>query len=886
MSVRNLDFVLKPRSIALLGASPQQGTVGRVVLDNIMAGGFQGIVYPVNPKYEQIGAHRAYPSVAALPDAPDLAVIATPPDTVAPLLAELGVRGTRAAVVITAGFGEGAQAASRVRLQAVLAAARPHVMRVVGPNCFGLIAPQLGLNASFSRGMPKKGSLALISQSGAMMASIMDWATPHGIGFSVAISLGDMADVDFGDMLDWLCVDPGTSAILLYVEGITYPRKFMSAARAAARVKPVIVIKGGRHEASAKAATSHTGALAGSDAVYDAAFARAGLLRVRTMQQLFDTVALLAMTPQVMGERLAIITNGGGAGVLAVDDLLDAGGSMAQLEPATMAALDGVLPTTWSHGNPVDVIGDADVARYTAAVETVARDPNVDALLVMLCPTAIVDPLTVADALPRVLNGKPLLAAWLGEASVLTARARFIAKGTPTFSTPGGAIEGFMNLVRFRKRRATLMEVPESSTNVTRANVSAVAAIVAATASGAWLSSQDAREVLRLYGIPANPSFECATPSDAAKAAERIGRPVALKVRSPDIVHKSDVGGVILDLVGGAAVEAAAQAMLTRASAEAPKAGIDGFTIEAMVQRPQAQEVILGATIDRTFGVVIAFGRGGTAVEIIADKVLGLPPLNPNLARAMIEETQVGKLLKGYRDRPAADIDAVAQALVALSQLLIDHPAICDLDINPMLADANGIIAVDVRIKVAIPPVPGRLVISPYPVALEQILGLSSGLEVFVRPLRPDDDAVIQGLVKSLTPEDARFRFFSPLRGLGNATAARLCQLDYDREIALIAFPVTDRKTAWGVARLHADPDNERAEFAVTVASAHQGNGLGYALLVAVLEIAADRGIGEIWGMVLRDNTRMLELCGQLGFSSRPSPEDAQVVICARAPRL
>jgi acetyltransferase len=880
VSVRHLESILRPHSVAIIGATPRAGAVGRLIFDNVRGSGFTGPIYPVNPRGAAVDGHAGFASIAAVPEPPDLAVIATPADAVPGLIAEIGAKGTRGVVVITAGFGEGGTADGENRRRAMLEAARPHLLRIVGPNCFGVIAPHSRLNASFAAATPQAGGVAFVTQSGAMMAAVMDWATPRGIGFSAVVSVGDMTDVDFGDLLDWLSVDPATSAILLYVEAITHPRKFMSAARAAARAKPVIVIKSGRHGAAAKAATSHTGALAGSDAVYDAAFARAGVLRVRTIQQLFDTLALLAVSGPPKGERLAVVTNGGGAGVLAMDDLLDAGGVPAVLATDTIARLDRVLPAIWSRGNPVDIIGDADAGRYTAAIAATLADPNVDAVAVLFCPTAVADALAVAQAVAAIPRNKPILTAWLGEASVQQARAALTADGLPTFATPGEAIDGFTNLVRFRKRREALMEVPPAAAAVPPDRVAAARRLIDHAASG-WLPPATCRDLLGLYGIPINPIFPAVTPDEAAAIAARLGRPVALKVRSPDVVHKSDVGGVVLDLESGDAVRTAAAAMRERVLRALPAARFDGFTVEAMVRRPRAIELFLGLTVDATFGPVIAFGRGGTAVEVIRDQALGLPPLNLPLARAMIAETQVGRLLKGYRAEPPADLDALAAALVAVSQLVIDLPTVVDIDVNPLLADSDGIVAVDARVKIGV-GTPARLVISPYPSELEGTMRLRSGDDVFVRPIRPEDEPLIEELVRSLTPEDARFRFFSPLRGLGHASAARLSQIDYDREIALMAFPAGEN-TPWGVVRMHADPDGERAEFALTVASARQGLGLGYALLARLIALAKARGIGELWGLVLRDNARMLKLCGELGFETRPTQNDANAVVCARA---
>ena len=879
MTVRNLAYALKPKSVAVIGASPRPGSVGAVVLENIVAGGFQGPIYPVNPNHASIGGLTAYPDIGALPTAPDLAVIATPPDTVAPLVAALGARGCKAAAVLTAGFGEGGTAQGEARRQALLDAARPHLFRLIGPNCFGLMVPGCGLNASFARLPAEKGHLAFISQSGALVAAMLDWAKPRAIGFSHVVTVGDMADVDFGDLLDYLCKDPDTHAILLYVEAVTHARKFMSAARAAARIKPVLVVKGGRQSAGAKVAASHTGALAGSDPVYNAAFARAGVLRVDDVADLFAAAALLTSGPLPQGDRLAIVTNGGGFGVLATDTLIGSGGRLAALSPETLARLDGCLPPTWSHANPVDIIGDANGVRDHDAMAAVIADPNVDAVLAMLCPTAIADPLEAATAVADVAAQhpeRPILTAWLGDASVGTSRAHFMARHIPTFETPTEAVMGFLNLVRYAKRRDLLLETPPSSAEIAPENVAAARALVEKTAPG-WMAAPDVKRLLALYDIPCNRTVLAADGAAAAEVAQAWNVPVALKIFSPDVLHKSDVGGVALNLEGPAAVRAEADAMLARVRRHIPDARIEGFIVEEMVRRPGAQELILGIARDVTFGPVIAFGHGGTAVEVINDKSLGLPPLNLKLARAMIAETRVGRLLEGYRNQPPAKIDAVASALLSLSQLVIDNPSIAELDINPLLADENGIVAVDARIK--IDPASAPLVISPYPRELSKTLTLPKGDSVFMRPIRPQDEPALRAFIKSLDPQDIRFRFFAPMNEMSHGMAARLTQIDYDREMALVVFKDEKSEDAlWGVARFFADPDNRQAEFAIVVQSHQRSLGLGMALMNEVIALARRRGIGAFWGDVMSENRRMLDLCERLGMKRSASPVGPDIV--------
>lgn len=894
MTIRNLDALFKPRSIALIGGSRRAGSLGAVLARNLFKGGFDGPILPVHPRHQSLEGVLAYPSVAALPLAPDLAVIATPPETVPQLVAELGARGTRAAVIITAGFsGDGNGEGSSLR-QKLLEAAQPHLLRIVGPNCLGLLLPRQGINASFSHLAPPPGDLAFVTQSGAMVTTMLDWAAPRGIGFSKIVSLGDKADVDFGDLLDYLAMDAETRAILLYIESIAHARKFMSAARLAARSKPVIVIKGGRHAEGARAAASHTGALAGADAVYDAVFARAGTLRVYSLEELFDAAETLSHYATATNDsagrgRLALVTNGGGLGVLATDALIDEGGTLAELTPPTLAALDAELPATWSHANPVDIIGDAPGTRYKAAMRALLADRDNDAVLALHCPVAVADPTEAAAAVVEAVQenggarGKPVFAAWVGEHAVTEARRLFDRAGLPHYPTPEQAVRAFMHLVRYRRNQALLMRVPPSVPE-TAPDTAAVRRLVAgALAEGReWLNEAEAKQALAAYGIPVLQAEVVADPKAAGEAAARIGGPVALKILSRDITHKSDLGGVMLDLEGAQAVEQAAEAMLKRIAAAAPDARLEGFTVQAMCRRPKAEELILGVVSDPQFGPVMLFGQGGTAVEVIDDKALALPPLDPVLAEAMMAQTRVYRLLQGYRDRPRAALREIANCLIRLSQLVIDIAEISEVDINPLLADSEGVIALDARFRLD-PSQQGlasgrdRLAIRPYPKALEETFTLPDGQKIFVRPLRPDDAPGLRSGFKRLDPEDVRMRFFSHMREMNPAMAARLTQLDYNREMALAAFPADGPdRNGLGVVRLIADPDNQRAEFAITIRSQDKGRGLGRALMERIIAYAAERGIGEVWGDVLADNHRMLALCDELGFQ-RGHPEEGIV---------
>ena len=654
MTIRNLDKLFKPGPITLVGASKRQGSVGAVLAKNLFGGGFDGPVMPVNPKHRSIQGVLTHQTIESLPLVPDLAVIATPPTTVPGIISELGAKGTRAAVVITAGLGERGDDGKSLR-RAMLDAAKPHLLRIIGPNCLGTLVPGIGLNASFAHLSPEPGKLAFVAQSGAVVTSVLDWATSRGIGFSHLVALGDMSDVDFGDMLDYLANDPGTSAILLYIEAITDARKFMSAGRAAARMKPVVVVKAGRHPEGARAAASHTGALAGADDVYETAFRRAGMLRVIHLEELFDAVQTLAMVKPPEGDRLAIVTNGGGVGVMATDALMDHGGELAKLGPETIAALDQHLPPTWSKTNPVDIIGDAPPERYAHAMKAVTSDPAVDAVLAINCPTAVTSPREAGEAVIAAIGNtkRPVLTSWLGDGAAVPARQAFADHKVPTFETPEDAVNAFMQLVAYRRNQTTLMETPPSMPEDFTPDLAAARSVIegALETGKTWLNEPSAKALMAAYDIPIAKTLVAKTPYEAAKLAAEFGSGVAIKILSDDILHKSDVGGVALDLFGPGHVEEAATAMLERVRAAKPDADIAGFSVQPMIRRPGAHELIVGMITDPTFGPMILFGQGGTAVEVMDDKALTMPPLNMRLACEVMSRTRIHRLLKGYRDR-------------------------------------------------------------------------------------------------------------------------------------------------------------------------------------------------------------------------------------------
>lgn len=897
MTIRNLDKLLAPQSVALIGASTRPGTLGSLVAANLASSPFKGQIGFVNPKGGDLLGRSIAPTASALGWVPDLAVIAAPPTTIPAIVDELGRIGTRAAVVITAGV------TGELR-QHMLDASRPYCLRLQGPNCLGLMVPPIGLNASFVHRPPLSGELAFVSQSGALITAMVDWAAARGIGFSHVVSLGDMADADFGDFLDYLAADARSRAILLYMEAVTAAPKFLSAARRAARAKPVIVIKSGRHEAAQRAARSHTGALAGSDAAYEAAFRRAGLLRVTRLDELFGAAEILARAPRLTGERLAILTNGGGAGVLATDRLADRQGRLASLEPRTIERLDAVLPTNWSRANPVDIIGDAPPSRFVGALDVLMDDAGTDAILVIDCPTALADSTEVACAVIANIkarqsshhSSKPVIANWLGAASTVKARHLFADARIPSYETPDDAIEAYMQLVRHARAQAELMRTPTADpTNIEgHGDGKAAEAVIAQVRSAgrSMLTEVEAKQLITAYGIPSVPTATATDPRQAGASAAALlatHKQVVLKILSEDISHKSDIGGVRLGLSTPGEVVEAAAAMMRRAREARPDARILGFTVQPMIHRPRAHELLVGLSDDATFGPLIMFGAGGTAVELVRDTAMALLPLDRDLADDLIRQTRICRLLEGYRDRPAADVAAVADVLVRTSVMAIRHPEIIELDINPLLADETGVIALDARVRIA-----GRdeqrrpLSIRPYPAEWRTVWdgGTLGGVEL--RPIRPHDEAGLVAFLGKVRPEDMRMRFFTPRIDMSHREMARFTQIDYAREMAFVA--VSGAGEILGVSRIVADPDYTRAEYGILVRSDAKGEGLGWQLMERIIAYARKEGLEQINGAVLTENGAMLKMCRELGFSIAAEPGDptlrrVTLVLAARQAR-
>ena len=878
MSVRNLVHLFEPHSVAVVGASNRPRHVGNVLMRNLLEGGIDAPVMPVNPRYRSVAGVLTYPDIASLPQAPDLAVICSPAATIAATIDALGTRGTRVAIVVHDDLGGQTDADGTPVREAMLAAARRHSMRILGAGSLGVLVPRFGLNASLSHVSALPGKLAFVSQSGAMCTAVLDWARAKGIGFSHAIALGDSDDIDFGDVLDYLASDPDTEAILLYIENIRERRNFMAAARAAARNKPVLAVKAGRatrESDEVEAVTTLSGAQVRADDVFDAALRRAGILRVYDIDELFDAVETLSRARAFRGENLAIIHNGGGAGLMALDELLLGGGQCAPLSEETTRQLAAVLPPSMAAGNPVDVGVNAPGRRYAECLKAVLSDSTVNAALVMHAPTATTRGEEAAQAVigvARELRAARILTCWVGADAAVQPRKLFADAGLPTYETPSSAVKAFLHVVNFHRNQEMLMQTPPSLPSEFRPDVDAARKLVEEVLAdgGSLLSERRAKAVLQAYGISVVPTRIARSMDEVEQVAAEVGYPLALTVLSPDIARKWDVGGVALNLESTEAVRTAAQGMTRRVGERMPQARITGFTLQPMVPRGNARQLIISVITDPLFGPVVLFGEGGRAVEIIRDHAIGLPPLNLPLARELIGRTRIERMLRAYRDRPAADLDALCLTLVKVSQIVVDIPEIVEIDINPLFAGDDGVICIDAHMRIAADvPRTGRLAIRPYPQYLEETVALRDGREVLLRPIRPEDEPAHQTLLGRMTPEDLRFRFFDSVRQLGHLQMARLTQIDYDREMAFIASVsgVDGVNETLGVVRTVTDPDNIAAEFAILVRSDLKGQGLGRMLLSKIIDYCRRQGTREIVGEILSENEDMLRLASRLGFA-------------------
>ncbi|HLT43800.1 MAG TPA: GNAT family N-acetyltransferase [Luteimonas sp.] len=889
MSTYRLTSIFEPAGVAVVGGSPRERSAGRAVMRNLREGGYAGRIGWVSPRHRRIDGIDTVPRLAALGWVPDLVVITAPAPLVPALVAEAAELGVGAGLLLTAHLGPGREDFHA----AIRAAARPHGMRILGPHCLGILSAHAGLNASIAARAPQPGDLALVSESSAIAAALVEWGVSRSIGFSKVVSLGDALDVDFADLLDHLATDRHTRAILLYVEHVGDARKFMSAARAAARAKPVVLVRAARPQPPASIAEVGLRALAPAEAVHAAAFRRAGLLQVAALDDLFAAAQTLSTLRTFPGRRLAILGNGGGVGLLAAQQLAQLGGTLATLSPQTVAALDALLPGGWSHDNPVDLVVDADGERYATAIEALLADPGNDALLVVNVPTAFSAPLDAARALAdalarrgRAAAHKPVFAVWLsGDAQ---AHAVLHAAGVPGYATETEAVHGFMHLVRYREAQQALMETPPSLPEDFAVDAAGARALVReALARGeVQLDPQTTARILAAYGLDYEAPLHSADPDAAVAAAAPLlaqGRAVAVKIDSPDIAHKTVVDGVRLNRGSAQAVRDAATDVLRLAGERRPDARIRGVTVQAMVDRPHARELIAAIADDPVFGPVIVFGRGGTAVRVVDDLALALPPLDLRLAHELIGRTRVARRLEAHRSQDAADERAIALALVKLAQLAADVPEIRQMSLNPLLADADGAVAVDARILVG--PVEAlhrgrghpRFAIFPYPSELERRITLADGAPAFVRPVRPEDEELFREFFSHVTDEDLRLRFFQSVKHFSHEFIARLTQMDYARSIALLALDADGAML--GAVRLHADANYERGEYGILVRSDLKGQGLGWQLMRTMIEVAGWMGLQEVEGQVLRQNRGMLAMCEQLGFTISPDPDEPGLML-------
>jgi acetyltransferase len=875
----NLNKIFNPKSVAIVGASDEEGSVGLALMKNFIDFGFKGEVYPVNIRKKEILGLKAYQSVEQLPKAVDLAVIATPAKTVPDVVEQCGKAGIKGIIIISAGFKEVGPEGKALE-DKILEIKRKYDLRIVGPNCLGVIRPSINLNATFIDKMPKPGNVAFISQSGALGTAILDWAIHENIGFSNFVSVGSMIDVDFGDLIDYFGTDPETRSILMYIEGITDARKFMSAARHFARTKPIIVVKAGKFSESAKAAASHTGSLTGEDDIYDAAFKRAGMVRVEEIADLFNCAEVLGLQPLPKGPNLAIITNAGGPGVMATDALIARGGKLARLSPQTMEALNKILPSHWSRGNPIDILGDAKADRYKAVLELCLKDENVDGVLIIYTAQAVAEPVEIAKAMVEVCKSKKylnktILTSFMGYEAVEEANRILNENSIPTYSTPEQAVKTYLYMHQYKRNLELLYETPEElPVDISPPKRPILMAMRnAALENRELLTETEAKKLLEYYDFPVVRTHVATTAEEAVRVASQIGYPVVLKILSPQIVHKTEAGGVALYLNSEADVREAFERVIKKAKEYNPNAEILGVTVQPMIKK-LGYEVIIGAKKDPIFGPIILFGMGGIGVELFKDYAIGIPPLNQTLARRLMEETKVYQLLKGYRNLPPANIKLLEEILVRFSQMLVDFPQIKEVDINPLLINEKEAYALDARIAIdknlifkKVEP-HQHLIISPYPKKYEALWKLRDGRTVLLRPIKPEDEPLWLEMFQNFSEESIRYRFFQIIKDTPHEVRVRYCNIDYDREIAIVAeLNEEGRRRILGVVRVSLEPDRKKGEIAFIVADPWQGLGLGTKMVDYAIEIAKDMGVETLYAIMLPDNYRAIDLTKKMGFT-------------------
>jgi len=904
VSIRNLDRMFNPSSVAIIGASEREGSVGSAVVKNILKGGYGGRIFPINPKHPKIFNLDAYPTIQSIGEAVDLAIVATPIITVPNVIRECSQAGAGGAVILSAGGKEIGEKGRELEAF-ILKEIQGTGLRIIGPNCAGIICSKTKLLATFADNivLPEniadsiaQGHIAFVSQSGAICVSILDLARKERIGFSHFVTIGDMLDVDFADLIDYLGNDPVVHSIVLYMEGLQKCRRFMTAARAVSSIKPIIALKSGRSRAGARAVTSHTGSLAGSDAAYDAAFERAGMVRVNSIEELFDCAELLSKQPLPKTNRIAIITNGGGPGVMAADALSAYGIEPAPLSRETLDKLNGILPPFWSHNNPIDILGDASAERFRGVVEVCASAPEIDGLMIIYVLQAISDPADIARAVAAISAKKscPILAVWIGGMAVDGARAILNDAGIPNYENPEKAVEAFIDLFSYGRNLKCLKEVPSEPRYEMQFDHAAARTIVEDAISGGnqLLSEVESKKLLASYGIPVSRTELAKSVDDAVRLAREMEFPVVMKIHSPDITHKSDAGAVRLDIRNEEELEEAYREIMANCNAYNPEARLEGVSIQPMLQRSD-YELILGCKKDPDFGPVLLFGMGGIMTEILKDRSLALPPLNRLLARKMIESTRVYQLLKGFRGRPAANLELIEEVLLRLSQLVIDFPEIVELDINPMIVSGDKVLAVDGRVVVEPSDVlsPRHLVISPYPREYERAIETDDGAPVFIRPIRPEDAPLLIEFFSSLSPESLHNRFLWPMKSATPPFLTRMTQVDYDTDMVMVAFQKLNGSEKFlGIARYMGDADEAKAELSVVVGEDVRNKGIGRSLIASCLTAAEDHEIGLVWVVVSSDNTAMLHLGEKMGFTVvetqgshefelRIKPDERQTVI-------
>ncbi len=890
MNIHKLNNIFDPKRIALIGVTTNPNSVSGKVLINLVSGGFRGVVYPVNSEYEAVMGIPCYPDMKSLPRAPDMGIICTAAEKVPAAIRDCGEAGIRGIIIISAGFKETGEAGKKLEDDILREVKKFEGMRVLGPNCLGIIVPSLKLNASFAAEMPKPGNIAFISQSGALCTSVLDWAIEGKIGFSYFVSIGNSLDVEFGDLIDYFGEDENTHCIILYIESIQNPRKFMTAARAFARKKPIIVYKAGRFPESAQVAASHTGAMASEDAVYDAAFQRIGLARVYEIGDIFSVAELIGRNRFPQGPRLGIITNAGGPGVMATDALIASNGVLAKLSDETMQKLNENLPEFWSHGNPVDVLGDARAKRISKATQIVLEDKAVDAILVILTPQAMTNPEATAREISALVSTtrKPILAAWLGGQSMHKADDILVEAGIASYRTPEQAIKAFMTLVAYSKNLKILYETPKDipvEFSLDREKMRQKFNKLIRN-KGAVLSEEVSKLILETYGISTTRPVLAKSPEEAVKIAEKSGYPVVLKIQSPDITHKSDVGGVQLNLGNEKLLKAAFERIIDSVKLKQPDARVDGITVQKMVAEKEAVELILGIKKDKVFGTILMVGMGGITAELFSDKALGFPPLNERLASQMLESLKIYPLLKGYRGSPAKNIDGLIQILIRLSYLAADYPEITELDINPLLVTTTEVVALDARIMIDT-SIAGReqlpfahLALHPYPEKYVRTLNLKDGKKILLRPIKPEDEPLWLEMIGNCSKESlySRFRYF--FQWQTHEVATRYCYIDYDREVAIVAeVQENDQRKLVGVGRLIADPDHETVEYAILIIDSYQQKDLGNIITDFCMEIAGKWNLKKIVAQTTTDNKRMISVFKKRGFSVHSGGSDATVEV-------